>query len=98
MEVYCAVFDAKNNIVREVNAEILTNESFSEFNETIYFIGDSNEKAKTILTKPNFVFLDDFVYPSALEMSALSFKKYENKIFEDVAYFEPYYLKDFLIK
>lgn len=97
MEVYSAVFDSKKEKIREVQAEILTENSFSDYSETIHFIGDSNEKAKTVLTKPNFVFHEGMVFPSANEMSALSHEKFQNKAFEDVAYFEPYYLKDFMI-
>ena len=96
MEVYSAVFNANKEIVRKVEAQILTDDSFSEYSETIYFIGDSNEKAKTILTKSNFHFIDEIVYPSSNEMSSLSFAKFQNNQFEDVAYFEPYYLKDFM--
>lgn len=96
MEVYSAVFNANKEIVRKVEAQILTDDSFSEYSETIYFIGDSNEKAKTILTKSNFHFIDEIVYPSSNEMSLLSFAKFQNNQFEDVAYFEPYYLKDFM--
>ncbi|WP_298118846.1 tRNA (adenosine(37)-N6)-threonylcarbamoyltransferase complex dimerization subunit type 1 TsaB [Flavobacterium sp.] len=96
MEVYSAIFNSKKEKIREVQAEILTEESFSNLSEKIYFIGDSNEKAKTILCNSNFQFLDEIVYPSANEMSAISFDKYQKNQFEDVAYFEPYYLKDFM--
>jgi tRNA threonylcarbamoyladenosine biosynthesis protein TsaB len=96
MEVYSAVFNSNKEKVRDVQAEILTEESFSNISETVYFVGDSNEKAKTILNKSNFVFLDDIVFPSANEMSAISYAKFEKNNFEDVAYFEPYYLKDFM--
>ena len=59
-------------------------------------MGDSNEKVKNILNKSNFVFHDSVLFPSANEMSLLSYSKFQNKDFEDVAYFEPYYLKDFM--
>ena len=97
MEVYSAVFDSNCKMIRKVKSEVLDENSFSDFEETIYFIGDSNEKAKTILKKVNFVFLDDLVYPSAKEMSKLSFQKFKDNCFEDVAYFEPNYLKNFMI-
>jgi tRNA threonylcarbamoyladenosine biosynthesis protein TsaB len=96
MEVYSAIFNAKNEMIRKVEAEILTESSFEGFSETIYFVGDSNEKAKAILNKPNFIFLDEIVYPSAKEMSALSYNKFQENTFEDLAYYEPYYLKDFM--
>lgn len=97
MEVYSAVFDSNHKKVREVEAEVLTTESFSNFEGTIHFIGDSAEKAKTVLTDSRFVFNESTVFPSANEMSQLSFEKYQNNDFEDVAYFEPYYLKDFML-
>lgn len=96
MEVYSAIFNPKKEMVRAVEAQIITNESFAEIEETIYFIGDSNQKVKEILNKPNHIFLDELMYPSAQQMSALSFQKFQNNEFEDLAYYEPYYLKDFL--
>lgn len=96
MEVYSAIFNSNKEKIREIQAEILTEESFSNISETVYLIGDSTEKAKTILNKSNFIFLDEIVFPSANEMSAISFNKFEENNFEDVAYFEPYYLKDFM--
>ena len=97
MEVYSAVFSASLEKNREILAEVITEDSFKDFIEKLYFVGDCNEKCKTILTKENFVFLDEIKYPSANEMSTLSFDKYKISDTVDVAYFEPYYLKDFLI-
>lgn len=97
MEVYSAVFTADLESKRAILAEVITEDSFQEFEETLYFVGDCAEKCKTVLTKENFVFLDEIVYPSAKEMSALSYHKFLNNDFVDVAYFEPYYLKDFMI-
>jgi len=96
MEVYSAIFDSNKQKLRAIQAEIITEESFASISDTVYFVGDSNEKVKTVLTKSNFVFLDAIQYPSAKEMSAISYQKFEEKNFEDVAYFEPFYLKDFL--
>ena len=97
MEVYSAIFDINHIKRAEVQAEILTETSYDEITELVYFIGDCQEKCKTVLTKNNFHFLSEIVFPSANEMSALSFEKLINNDFEDVAYFEPFYLKDFLI-
>jgi tRNA threonylcarbamoyladenosine biosynthesis protein TsaB len=97
MEVYSAVFSSTLEKKREILAEIIDENSFENFTENLYFVGDCNEKCKTVLTKENFVFLDEIKYPSANEMSALSFDKYKKSDSVDVAYFEPYYLKDFLI-
>jgi tRNA threonylcarbamoyladenosine biosynthesis protein TsaB len=97
MEVYSAIFDKSYSKIKEVQAEILTENSYADSQETFYFIGDCQEKCKTVLTATNFHFLPEIVFPSANEMSALSFEKFTNTDFEDVAYFEPFYLKDFLI-
>jgi len=97
MEVYSAIFDAKYQKVRETQAEIITEDSFTTLEGTVYFIGDSTEKCVTTLTQSNFIFKDDIVYPSANEMSRLSDEKYKKNDTVDVAYFEPYYLKDFMI-
>jgi tRNA threonylcarbamoyladenosine biosynthesis protein TsaB len=96
MEVYSAIFTPNFENIRDVQAEIITENSFEDLQETLYFVGDCAEKCKSVLTKDNFVFLGDIKYPSAKEMSFLSFEKYKNNDFVDVAYFEPYYLKDFM--
>lgn len=97
MEVYSAIFNSKLEKTRGVEAQILDEDTFSELNETIYILGDCQEKIKTVLTDKKFVFLEDSIFPSAKEMAALSFEKYKNNDFVDVAYFEPYYLKDFMV-
>ncbi|MBL0013842.1 MAG: tRNA (adenosine(37)-N6)-threonylcarbamoyltransferase complex dimerization subunit type 1 TsaB [Flavobacterium sp.] len=96
MEVYSAVFNAQYQKIRDTQAEIITEISFSEYKETLHFVGDSTEKCKAILIQSNFVFEDEIVFPSANEMSRLSFEKYQKGDTVDVAYFEPYYLKDFI--
>jgi tRNA threonylcarbamoyladenosine biosynthesis protein TsaB len=97
MEVYSAVFAPNYELKREVLAEIITENSFEDLEETLYFVGDCAEKCKSVLTKENYIFLDEIVYPSAKEMSAISFEKFKISDTVDVAYFEPYYLKDFMI-
>ena len=97
MEVYSAIFTPNYEKQRAVQAEIITENSFEELQETLYFVGDCAEKCKTVLTKENYIFLDEIKYPSAKEMSGLSFEKYQKNETVDVAYFEPYYLKDFMI-
>lgn len=97
MEVYSAIFTSKFDKIREVQAEILTENSFEGISETIHFVGDCAEKAKTVLTNANFIFHEEIIYPSANEMGLLSYQKFQQNEFEDVAYFEPYYLKDFMV-
>ena len=98
MEVYSAVYDANYKQVREIKAEIIDENSFQEYllKGKVYFLGDGAEKCKEIITHENAVFLDA-KYPSAKEMSQLSFDKYKKNDIEDVAYFEPFYLKDFVV-
>ncbi len=97
MEVYSAVFDASNTQIRETQAEILDENSFTEYlnQGKVYFIGNGVEKSKTIIKHENAVFVDGKL-PSANEMSLISYDKYQKSDTEDVAYFEPYYLKDFV--
>ncbi len=97
MEVYSSVFNSKNESLRNVEAEIITEDSFKEYlnNQKVYFVGDGVDKCKGIIIHENAIFIDDKL-PSANEMSILSFEKLKNKNFEDVAYFEPYYLKEFI--
>ncbi len=97
MEVYSAIFSPTFDKLREVQAEIITENSFENLEETLYFVGDCSEKCESVLVKNNFVFLKEIIYPSANEMSLLSFEKHKKNDTVDVAYFEPYYLKDFLI-
>jgi tRNA threonylcarbamoyladenosine biosynthesis protein TsaB len=97
MEVYSAVFDSNQKKILEVQAEVLTENSYADSTETLYFVGDCQEKCQSVLTKDNFVFLPEIVFPSANEMSSISFEKFNNNEFEDVAYFEPFYLKDFML-
>jgi len=97
MEVYSEVFNAGLEVERAILAEIITEESFAEYTETVYFVGDCTEKCQPVLTKENFIFLEDIKYPSAAAMSKISYDKYQKSDTVDVAYFEPYYLKDFMI-
>ncbi|MEP5339372.1 MAG: tRNA (adenosine(37)-N6)-threonylcarbamoyltransferase complex dimerization subunit type 1 TsaB [Algibacter sp.] len=97
MEVYSAIFDADYNQIRETEAQILDETSFADYLEKgkVYFIGNGVEKTKTLLNHPNAIFVEDKL-PSANDMSMLAYNKYKNNDTEDVAYFEPYYLKDFV--
>jgi len=97
MEVYTQVFDASFNELHPVSAEIIDENSFaSELKKgKVAFFGDGAAKCKQVINHPNAIFLDDF-NPSALGTIALAESKFEQNQFEDVAYFEPHYLKDFV--
>ncbi|WP_299551857.1 tRNA (adenosine(37)-N6)-threonylcarbamoyltransferase complex dimerization subunit type 1 TsaB [Seonamhaeicola sp.] len=97
MEVYSAVYDSSYNQIRDTQAQILDETSFADYLEKdkVYFIGNGVEKTREIINHPNAVFIEDKL-PSANEMSGLAYDKYKISDTEDVAYFEPYYLKDFV--
>jgi len=99
MEVYSAVFDNSLSQVRETRAEIIDQDSFQEFisKGNVLVVGSGAEKCKEPLIALNVVY-DTVVVPSSREMCQLSFTKFKEKDFEDVAYFEPYYLKDFMLQ
>jgi tRNA threonylcarbamoyladenosine biosynthesis protein TsaB len=97
MEVYSAVFNTDLETERAIQAEVIDENSFNDITGTVYFVGDCADKCKPVLTKENFVFLEEIKYPSAAAMSKISFNKYQISDTVDVAYFEPYYLKDFMI-
>lgn len=96
MEVYAAFFDSTGNQIRQVQADIIDDKSYSEYlNEnTVIFGGNGASKCKEVLTSPNAVFLEQ-IYPSAGAMAPLAEASFQQKDFVDVAYFEPFYLKAF---
>lgn len=100
MEVYCLVAKKDLTIVEKTCAKIIDENSFSELltDKKIIFFGDGAIKCKAVLghTK-NAIFIEG-VHPSAEHIGALAWKAYRNNQFEDTAYFEPFYLKDFVAK
>lgn len=97
LEVYSAFFDSNYAKIRETKAEIIDENSFQEETEILHLIGDGAMKFKEILTGEKFKYYPEMQFPSATEMSLITFQKFQNKQFEDVAYFEPFYLKDFVL-
>jgi tRNA threonylcarbamoyladenosine biosynthesis protein TsaB len=98
MEVYTALFDHTGNMIEPVVALIVDEESFGARlqNNGILFFGDGADKCRIVLGhNPNVQFLSPF-NNSATFLTQIALTKFENKQFEDVAYFEPYYLKDFI--
>ena len=97
MEVYCAVYNNQLENVIPVHALVLDEKSVEVFNldKPICFFGDGMPKAKALLqTKRHSVFTED-VFPSSQSMASLAYKKFSEQTFEDLAYFEPFYLKEF---
>lgn len=96
MEVYTAKFDGNSGeMFSETEAKILDKNSFQELvDKKIVFVGDGAEKAKEILKLPNATY-EEKIFPSAKYLNKTAIQKFESKDFEDVAYFNPLYLKEF---
>lgn len=96
MEVYRTVFDGVSGAIKvAVQPEILTEGSFSEFTgRKVLFIGDGAQKASEIINLPSAEFKWE-IFPSAISLLKPACEKFKQNQFEDVAYFEPFYLKDF---
>ncbi|WP_448697935.1 tRNA (adenosine(37)-N6)-threonylcarbamoyltransferase complex dimerization subunit type 1 TsaB [Mucilaginibacter sp. AW1-3] len=98
MEVYTAIFDHTGKQVKPTAAEIIDEHSFSDLlaNNKIVFFGDGADKCKAALAhQPNAIFAMEFTN-SAQDMLVPVLAKLSAQQFEDIAYFEPYYLKDFI--
>lgn len=100
MEVYCAVYKADTlEILEQTQAKVIDETSFADLleNHQIIFFGDGAEKCRAILgNNPNAVFLDQVIFPSAKSIGALATRSFEQQKFENVADFEPFYLKEFV--
>ena len=97
MEVYCAVYDRALREVMPVKAQVVEADTFTETagGKPIYFFGNGAAKCKDVITCPNAHFIDN-IEPLAKNMLPLANQTIRNEKFEDVAYFEPFYLKDFV--
>lgn len=98
MEVFTAVFSAAQQQLQSTSAEIIDEHSFGTLlkDNKVLFFGDGSAKCKAVLgNNSNSIFMDEFTN-SARDLSIMALKKFVNKDFEDVAYFEPYYLKEFI--
>lgn len=99
MEVYACVLNHQLEELEPIAPVILNEQSFEELLKTnrIVFFGSGAEKFKEMKSNcDNALFIDNVV-PSAINIGNLALKKYEQKAFEDVAYYEPFYLKDVYI-
>lgn len=97
MEVYAALYDRTLKPVRDTAADIIDEYSYLEFMEQrpVYFFGDGADKCKEKITHPNAHFIDH-IRPLAEMMCPLAEKAIAEQDFKDVAYFEPFYLKEFV--
>lgn len=97
-EVYATIYNRALEVVRETAAEIITEESFADIlaNNKVYFFGNGAEKCSKIITHKNAHFLTEHRSPLAKWMMPLAERAWAEKRFEDIAYFEPFYLKNFV--
>ena len=97
MEVYSALYDRGLKTVREVKADVVTTDTYKEWldERPIYFFGNGAKKCMETITHPNAHFIES-IEPIAKWMQPLAEKRFLNEQFEDVAYFVPFYLKDFV--
>jgi tRNA threonylcarbamoyladenosine biosynthesis protein TsaB len=97
MEVYTALYNSKGEEIRPVSAEIIDEQFLSDLFKThrIMFLGNGAEKCKNIIKDKN-AFFEGPMMTSAQFMQSISEEKFNKKQFEDVAYFEPFYLKNFV--
>ena len=97
MEVYTSIYDRAFNQIEPIEAIVLDNEYRQSYlaDEVIVFYGSGAEKLKDVINSQHAIFATE-KYPSSRDMVALSEKKFNQKEFEDKAYFEPFYLKDFI--
>jgi tRNA threonylcarbamoyladenosine biosynthesis protein TsaB len=97
MEVYAAFYTLQKKTYREVGADIIDHDSYREIldERPVCFFGNGSGKCKELLTHPHAHFIDH-IDPSARAMIEPVLKRYQLGQFEDVAYFEPFYLKDFI--
>lgn len=99
MEVYAQITNTALQTVKETSADIVEANTYDEYlqNNVVYFFGNGAEKCKEVITHPNARFIEDIV-PLAKNMFPLAEKRMAEERFEDVAYFVPFYLKDFVAK
>ncbi len=98
MEVYAAVFDHTGKLIKPTWAEVVDENSFSEFinQEPVHLLGNGSIKCRELLRGADLKYLPELV-PSAKTMAILSYDAFSKKTFENTAYFEPFYLKDFIV-
>lgn len=99
MEVYSAIYDRSLRPLRGIEANVVTADTYQEWLDRgpVYFFGNGAAKCQEVIQHPNAHFLSD-VEPLAKWMFPLAEKRFLNEQYEDVAYFVPFYLKDFVAK
>ena len=99
MEVYAGIYTRALKPVREIGADVVTAETYKSYldEHPVYFFGNGAQKCMETINHPN-AHLIEGIEPLAKWMQPLAERRYLNEQFEDVAYFVPYYLKDYIAK
>jgi len=97
MEVYSMLFDEKGTVLKPITAEIIDDTFLAHelIDKQVVFFGNGSDKCEKLIKSTNAIFLHN-IKASAKHMTELVWEAYNNNQFEDVAYFEPFYLKDFV--
>ncbi|MCS6796767.1 MAG: tRNA (adenosine(37)-N6)-threonylcarbamoyltransferase complex dimerization subunit type 1 TsaB, partial [Raineya sp.] len=98
MEVYTLVANSQREILMPTSAVVVEANTFENYLNTgkVVFFGNGAEKCRKVILHPNAIFLEN-IYPVAKSMGKLAWQKFQEKAFENLFYFEPYYLKEFLV-
>ena len=99
-EVYSAIYDANYKLVKKESPELIDSKSFENFSNDnqLYFIGSGQQKCRELIkSNNNLIFHNKETLPSSKEMADISYQKFISSDFEDLAYFEPAYLKNFIL-
>ena len=99
-EVYSAIYDANYKLVKKESPELIDSKSFEKFSNDnqLYFTGSGQQKCRELIkSNNNLIFHNKETLPSSKEMADISYQKFKSSDFEDLAYFEPAYLKNFIL-
>ena len=98
MEVYCQVVDSGMEVIEPTQAKIIDDSSYSELlkEHKVVFFGNGSDKCRQVITHDNAHFVSNII-PSAVPLGELAWHKFMSEHFEDVAYFEPEYLKEYQV-
>ena len=98
LEVYCLLAEANGTVLEKTYAKIIEEDAFLDYlkEEKVLFFGDGAAKCKPMISHENAIFIDNIV-PSAHEIGEMAELKFQKNEFEDLAYYEPFYLKEFRI-
>jgi tRNA threonylcarbamoyladenosine biosynthesis protein TsaB len=96
MEVYCTIYNEREEEILHVQAMVIDEGSLKSYSDKpFYMFGDGALKCKEVLKDVNFIYIENSL-PSATKLLPIAIEKFNQGLFEDIAYFEPFYLKEFI--